>query len=482
MKNGHITGTSNPTGHNVLIDARFELPTGKTSADESKDLQVQEAEEHQNKYKVINDIMDQSISAIKEQPYKSANREFSEEDSDYTSDVNSSPSHHHHHRHLGRYSDDYGAAPGGYYYERDLAYDPRYHDSGSRRNSTEPLSYLSKDNSSDRGRNDYYENDYPHSYDIPPYSVSYNSSPYVDDDPRQSDMHGMGRDYSGYPDDGGDMYASQEKCDSYEKYHDQPYDDFDDPYPEDRYPKGGYPMSDYPSQHHLQHYDDYEDERYPYYSRDDMHSQDIYAREDEYQLSRQHDDPQVYDDQNDYNIRYDWKNEPNPHMHQDNDALSHVDYYNYERSSQDIAPTYQNESYGQDPYAMDLYPKRIQDLGLEKQLQPFSDSLGSIEEPTRSDVESDGSFSKSRFDKGIIPVNDSKQSLGTDSPRSSRMSSPRASRSELHHSQEDCLSQDALEPEEDDFVAKSEAIKNQWSKGMHTIRKSMQTEVGNNLS
>ncbi|XP_071964537.1 protein unc-13 homolog B-like isoform X3 [Antedon mediterranea] len=469
MKNGHITGTSNPTGHTVLIDARFELPT---------DFEAQETESI--KYKVINDIMEQEI--IKEQPYKTGNREFSEaEDSDYTSDVNSSPSHHHHHRHLGRYVDDYTAGPGSYSYERNMHYDSRYHDT-SRRSSADPHAYSRKSNSPEHGRNDYYENDYPHSYDIPHYQGSYKSSSYVDDDPRRNSD--ICRDYPSYPEDVADVYASQEKFDSI-RYREQQYepDNYEDSYPEDAYSKG-YQEDAYSSRHELQQYnDDYVDglQMYPYYSREDMHVKDYY-REDDYPISRQHDDHRGYDSQNDYNrtiTRYDWKDDINPHMHhQENDAPSHVDYYNdYGRSTQDIHRNYHTESYVQDSYVSDMYPKRNHDPGIDKQLQPFSDSLGSIEEPTRSDVESDGSFSKNRYEKGIVPVNESysgigsKHSLATDSPRSSRMSSPRASRSELH-SQEDCLGlQEPLEPDEDEFVPKSEAIKSQWSKGMHNIRK-----------
>lgn len=29
MKNGEVIGTQSPTGHDILIDARFELPYGK---------------------------------------------------------------------------------------------------------------------------------------------------------------------------------------------------------------------------------------------------------------------------------------------------------------------------------------------------------------------------------------------------------------------------------------------------------------------
>ncbi len=32
MRNGEVIGTQTPTGHSVLIDARFELPSGKSSS------------------------------------------------------------------------------------------------------------------------------------------------------------------------------------------------------------------------------------------------------------------------------------------------------------------------------------------------------------------------------------------------------------------------------------------------------------------
>ncbi|CAH1797365.1 unnamed protein product, partial [Owenia fusiformis] len=87
MKNGEVVGTQCPTGHSVLIDARFELPY---------DLPESEAAELQNKLEVLNNIMDQEMMTIKEQHRRPTySQSGMSEDSDYTSDINYPTNHQH---------------------------------------------------------------------------------------------------------------------------------------------------------------------------------------------------------------------------------------------------------------------------------------------------------------------------------------------------------------------------------------------------
>ncbi|XP_048250528.1 protein unc-13 homolog B-like isoform X1 [Haliotis rufescens] len=91
MQNGEVIGTQHQTGHNVLIDARFELPY-----DVVADLPEAEAAELQNKLLVLN-TMNQEMLALQEQPRRppSYSQSGMSEDSDYTSDVNFPLQHQH---------------------------------------------------------------------------------------------------------------------------------------------------------------------------------------------------------------------------------------------------------------------------------------------------------------------------------------------------------------------------------------------------
>ncbi|KAL3866052.1 hypothetical protein ACJMK2_043393, partial [Sinanodonta woodiana] len=90
MQNGEVMGTRGPTGHSVLIDARFELPY-----DVVADLPESEAAELQNKLEVLNTIMDAEIMQLKEQQKRQTYSQWMSEDSDYTSDVNYPLQHQH---------------------------------------------------------------------------------------------------------------------------------------------------------------------------------------------------------------------------------------------------------------------------------------------------------------------------------------------------------------------------------------------------
>ncbi|XP_065944867.1 protein unc-13 homolog B isoform X5 [Magallana gigas] len=84
MRNGKVTGTRFPTGHTILLDARFELPY---------DLPEAEAAELENKLKVLNTI-DQELMTIQRQNTYSTQSGMSE-DSDYKSDNSYPPPHQH---------------------------------------------------------------------------------------------------------------------------------------------------------------------------------------------------------------------------------------------------------------------------------------------------------------------------------------------------------------------------------------------------
>ncbi|XP_056021803.1 protein unc-13 homolog A-like isoform X9 [Ostrea edulis] len=84
MRNGKVTGTRFPTGHTILLDARFELPY---------DLPEAEAAELENKLKVLNTI-DQELITIQRQNTYSTQSGMSE-DSDYKSDNSYPPPHQH---------------------------------------------------------------------------------------------------------------------------------------------------------------------------------------------------------------------------------------------------------------------------------------------------------------------------------------------------------------------------------------------------
>ncbi|XP_055956306.1 protein unc-13 homolog B isoform X3 [Patella vulgata] len=92
IQNGEIMGTRLPSGHTILIDARFELPY-----DVVADLPEAEAAELQNKLSVLNTIMNQEMVAIQEQQRRPPSYAQSgmSEDSDYTSDVNYPLQHQH---------------------------------------------------------------------------------------------------------------------------------------------------------------------------------------------------------------------------------------------------------------------------------------------------------------------------------------------------------------------------------------------------
>ncbi|KAL5004186.1 hypothetical protein ScPMuIL_017642, partial [Solemya velum] len=91
MHNGEIAGTRTPTGHSLLIDARFELPY-----DVVADLPEAEAAELQNKLEVLNNIMDQEIMTLKEQHKRASySQSGMSEDSDYTSDISYPLQHQH---------------------------------------------------------------------------------------------------------------------------------------------------------------------------------------------------------------------------------------------------------------------------------------------------------------------------------------------------------------------------------------------------
>ncbi|XP_041370818.1 protein unc-13 homolog B-like isoform X3 [Gigantopelta aegis] len=92
VQNGEVIGTRLPTGHKILIDARFELPY-----DVVADLPEAEAAELQNKLSVLNSIMSQEMLAQPDQPRRALSYAQSgmSEDSDYTSDVNFPLQHQH---------------------------------------------------------------------------------------------------------------------------------------------------------------------------------------------------------------------------------------------------------------------------------------------------------------------------------------------------------------------------------------------------
>ncbi|XP_021362642.1 protein unc-13 homolog A-like isoform X5 [Mizuhopecten yessoensis] len=91
LQNGEVAGTRVKTGHEILIDARFELPY-----DVVADLPETEAVELQNKLEVLN-TMDQEILTIQEQHrrHTSSTQSGMSEDSDYTSDISFPQQHQH---------------------------------------------------------------------------------------------------------------------------------------------------------------------------------------------------------------------------------------------------------------------------------------------------------------------------------------------------------------------------------------------------
>ncbi|XP_077989232.1 protein unc-13 homolog B-like isoform X2 [Glandiceps talaboti] len=215
MKNGEVCGTKFPTGHSVLIDSRFELPS---------DLQRKEAEELQKKLDVLNTIMDQEMMMLKEQHKRTTGSHSGmSEDSDYTSDINAptlsynSPQHnasaHQYGPHYSRMdsfqerghlpdSMDYPDYP-DYDYPREPEMYDEYGDQGD---------YYDRD----YGDRDYDDRDYDRDYDRG-YDRDYSDRAYVD------------RDYSDrdYPD---------------RVYPDRMYPDdrYDDDYPEDYQPEDNY--------------------------------------------------------------------------------------------------------------------------------------------------------------------------------------------------------------------------------------------------
>ncbi|EYB94147.1 hypothetical protein Y032_0175g516 [Ancylostoma ceylanicum] len=83
-RNGQTVGTSKPTGHNVLVDSRFELPF---------DAQSEDAEELQAKLQALNRLIDSDQVVPNSHQRVPFTHSGISEDSDYTSDV-SFPIHH----------------------------------------------------------------------------------------------------------------------------------------------------------------------------------------------------------------------------------------------------------------------------------------------------------------------------------------------------------------------------------------------------
>uniref|UniRef100_A0A1I7YZU3 C2 domain-containing protein n=1 Tax=Steinernema glaseri TaxID=37863 RepID=A0A1I7YZU3_9BILA len=84
-RNGKTVGTARPTGHALLVDARFELPF---------DAQTGDAEELQAKLEALNSLIESEQLPLQHQSRAPFNHSGISEDSDYTSDV-SFPIHHH---------------------------------------------------------------------------------------------------------------------------------------------------------------------------------------------------------------------------------------------------------------------------------------------------------------------------------------------------------------------------------------------------
>ncbi|KAK0427334.1 hypothetical protein QR680_010173 [Steinernema hermaphroditum] len=87
-RNGKTVGTARPTGHALLVDARFELPF---------DAQTGDAEELQAKLEALNSLIESEQLPLQHQsraPFNHSPSAGISEDSDYTSDV-SFPIHHH---------------------------------------------------------------------------------------------------------------------------------------------------------------------------------------------------------------------------------------------------------------------------------------------------------------------------------------------------------------------------------------------------
>ncbi|XP_063432619.1 protein unc-13 homolog A-like isoform X5 [Mytilus trossulus] len=84
MHNGEVRGTRYPTGHSILIDARFELPN-----DFVADLPESEAAELQNKLEYFNSILAQEMIELQRQRHQhsSSIQSGQSEDSDYTSEM-----------------------------------------------------------------------------------------------------------------------------------------------------------------------------------------------------------------------------------------------------------------------------------------------------------------------------------------------------------------------------------------------------------
>ncbi|WKX92807.1 hypothetical protein Q1695_010668 [Nippostrongylus brasiliensis] len=129
-RNGQTVGTTKPTGHNVLVDARFELPF---------DAQAEDGEDLQAKLQALNRLIDSDQAPNNHQRVPFTHSGISE-DSDYTSDVsfpihqpNSSAhqwdSHLHPHRYRHHQKDTAS------YEDEEDAYHARptpYHEPGSR--------------------------------------------------------------------------------------------------------------------------------------------------------------------------------------------------------------------------------------------------------------------------------------------------------------------------------------------------------------